>query len=257
MTTRKTIYFISDLHLGATYLDNPLDYERRVVEWLRSIEDDAAELYLLGDVLDYWYEYRTVVPRGFTRFLGQLGMMADSGIKITWIIGNHDIWINDYIPNELGITVVDGTITKEILGKRFFLAHGDALGKLPKGFRFIRWMFRNKFLQHLYAAVHPRWTVTFAHRWSSHSRNYSAEIPVFAGPDKEPFVAFAEEYQKEHPDCAIDYFVLGHRHILLDYQLSSGGKLIVLGDWIHHFSYGKWDGENFILQCYDNKMQVK
>ncbi|MDE6832362.1 MAG: UDP-2,3-diacylglucosamine diphosphatase, partial [Muribaculaceae bacterium] len=87
MTTRKTIYFISDLHLGATYLDNPLDYERRVVEWLRSIEDDAAELYLLGDILDYWYEYRTVVPRGFTRFLGQLGMMADSGIKITWIIG--------------------------------------------------------------------------------------------------------------------------------------------------------------------------
>ncbi|MDE5607900.1 MAG: UDP-2,3-diacylglucosamine diphosphatase [Muribaculaceae bacterium] len=251
---RKAVYFISDLHLGATYLDDPLQYERRVVRWLRSIEEDAAELYLLGDILDYWYEYRTVVPRGYTRFLGQLGMMADAGVKITWIIGNHDIWINDYLPEELGITVVDGTIIKEILGKRFFLAHGDALGKLPRGFRFIRWMFRNKFLQHLYSAVHPRWTVPFAHRWSAHSRNFSEEIPQFAGPDKEPFVAFSEEYQRDHPDQAIDFFVLGHRHILLDYPLTHGGRLIVLGDWIHHFSYGKWDSKNFILQCFDDKL---
>lgn len=250
----NAVYFISDLHLGATYLKEPLDYERRVVRWLRSIENDAAELYLLGDILDYWFEYRTVVPRGHTRFLGQLAQMADLGIKITWIIGNHDIWIRDYIPRELGITVVDGTIIREILGKRFFLAHGDALGRLPLGFRFIRGMFRNRFLQKLYSGIHPRWTVPFAHRWSSHSRNFSNEIPQFAGPDKEPFVKFAEDYQQNNTTQPVDFFVLGHRHILLDYPLETGGRLIVLGDWIHHFSFGRWDGENFILQCYDNKV---
>lgn len=250
----KAAYFISDLHLGATYLDTPLDYERRVVSWLRSIEGKVSHLYLLGDVLDYWYEYRNVVPRGFVRFFGQLASMADSGVKITWFIGNHDIWIFDYLPKELGIEVVDGERVCEIKGKRFFLAHGDALGKLPAGFRFMRWIFRNKLCQRLYSAVHPRWTVPFAHRWSSHSRNFSAEKPVFAGADREPFVAFAEGYQSAHANDPVDFFVLGHRHILLDYPLASGGQLIVLGDWIHHFSYGRWDGKTFVLDTFDGKM---
>lgn len=250
----KKVYFISDLHLGAIYLESPLEYERRVVSWLRSIEHDVSHLYMLGDVLDYWYEYRNVVPRGFVRFFGQLAAMADAGVKITWFIGNHDIWIFDYLPRELGIEVFDGERVEMILGKRFFLAHGDALGHLPGGFRFMRWLFRNKLCQRLFSAVHPRWTIPFAHRWSSHSRNFTAEKPQFAGPDREPFVDFAERYQSAHSDDRIDYFVLGHRHILLDYPLKAGGNLIVLGDWIHHFSYGCWDGETFILQCYDDKM---
>lgn len=250
----RPVFFISDLHLGATYLDNPREYECRVVRWLKSIENEAGELYLLGDVLDYWYEYHDVVPRGFVRFFGQLASMADRGVKITWFIGNHDIWIFDYLPGELGIKVVDGEMITEIYGRRFFLAHGDALGKLPRSFRFMRWLFRNKFCQRLYSAVHPRWTLPFAHRWSSHSRNFSAEVPVFAGADNEPFVAFAEEYQLEHREAPVDYFVLGHRHILLDYKLENGGNLIVLGDWIHHFSYGRWDGKNFTLHRFDGKM---
>lgn len=254
MAVSKSVYFISDLHLGATYLRDPLSYERRVVRWLRSIENDVSELYLLGDILDYWYEYRTVVPRGYVRFFGQLASMADAGVKITWFIGNHDIWIFDYLPRELGINVVDGSMVTEIYGRRFFMAHGDALGKLPRGFRFLRRIFRNRFLQHLYAAVHPRWTVPFAHKWSAHSRNFSEETPSFEGPDKEPFIPFAESYQASHPDDRIDYFILGHRHILLDYELKTGGKLIVLGDWIHHFSYGRWDGKTFTLQCFDDNM---
>lgn len=252
--TAKPVYFISDLHLGASYLTDPAAYERRVVRWLRSISGNVSELYLLGDILDYWYEYRNVVPRGYVRFFGQLAALADEGVKITWFIGNHDIWIFDYLPRELGITVVDGELVTEILGRRFFLAHGDALGQLPAGFRFLRWMFRNRFLQHLYAAVHPRWTVPFAHRWSSHSRNYSAETPSFAGADKEPFIPFCENYQESHPDSPVDFFVLGHRHILLDYTLKNGGQLIVLGDWIHHFSFGRWDGQTFTLSCFDDNL---
>ena len=155
----KPVYFISDLHLGATYLKEPLDYERRVVKWLKSIEDNVSRLYLLGDILDYWYEYREVVPRGFTRFFGQIASMADAGVEITWFIGNHDIWIFDYLPGELGIKVVDGTMITEIDGARFFLAHGDALGKLPLGFRMMRSIFRNKLCQKLFAAVHLKFNL--------------------------------------------------------------------------------------------------
>ncbi len=257
MDDSKCVYFISDLHLGASYLPDPIEYERRVVRWLKSIEGKVSHLYMLGDILDYWYEYRYVVPRGFTRFFGQIASMADAGVKITWFIGNHDIWIFDYLPRELGVTVVDGSVVEEILGKRFYMAHGDALGKLPLGFRFIRSIFRNKFCQHLYAAIHPRWTVPFAHGWSRHSREGVDGFPVFEGADREPLVKFAEDYQKEHREKPIDFFVFGHRHVLVDYALVSGGRLIVLGDWIHHFSYGRWDGKKFVLECVDNKMNVK
>lgn len=248
----KKVYFISDLHLGASYLDSPLDYERRVVRWLESIKDKASHLYLLGDVLDYWYEYRTVVPRGFVRFFGAIASLADAGVKVTWFIGNHDIWIFDYLPSELGIRVVDGSEVTEIMGRRFFLAHGDGVGKLSRGFRFIRSLFRNRLCQRLFASVHPRWTVPFAHRWSSHSREGSGGIPTFAGEDKEPFVAFANSYQLTHQP--VDFFVFGHRHILLDYPLTGGGRLIVLGDWIHHFSYGEFDGKNFKLSVFNDEI---
>lgn len=243
---RHLTYFISDLHLGATYLKNPKDYERRVVKWLRSIKDEAKTIYLLGDILDYWYEYRTVVPRGYTRFLGTLAQLVDEGVEIYWFIGNHDIWIFDYLPTEVGVKVVDGFQVKDIDGKRFFLSHGDGLGELKPGFKFIRSVFRNKFCQKLFSAIHPRWTVPFAHRWSSHSRDFSNETPAFEREDDEPFIAFAREYVKQ--DSTIDYFVLGHRHIMLDYDLGNDrSRLVVLGDWIHHFSYAVFDGESLRL----------
>lgn len=245
----KYTYFISDLHLGASYLDNRLDYERRVVRWLHSIKDTAQALYLLGDVLDYWYEYRNVVPRGFTRFFGALSELADAGVKIIWFIGNHDIWIFDYLPTEIGLTVVDGYRVQEIGGKRFFLSHGDGIGSLKPGFKIIRSLFRNKFCQWLFASIHPRWTVPFAHRWSSSSRDFSGEVPQFAGGEKEPFVAFAREYLKKEEH--IDYFVFGHRHVMVDYPLEEESHLIILGDWIHHFSYGMFDGENFTLHKFE------
>ncbi len=245
---RNLTYFISDLHLGATYLDNPLDYERRVVRWLDSIKDNAKRLYLLGDILDYWYEYRTVVPRGYTRFFGALSRLADAGVEIVWFIGNHDIWLFDYLQKEIGITVVDGWQETEIDGKRFFLSHGDGLGKLKLGFRFIRAMFRNRFCQWLFASIHPRWTVPFAHRWSSHSRNFSAEMPKFEGEENEILISFSREYLSTHPD--VDFFIYGHRHILLDYKLSPKSRMIILGDWIHHFSFAFFDGDKLTIDTY-------
>lgn len=250
MSVRNKTYFISDLHLGAKYLSNPLDYERKVVRWLNSIKDSAKAIYLLGDILDYWYEYRNVVPRGFTRFLGTLASLADEGVEIRWYIGNHDIWIFDYIPSEIGAIVVDGYEVREIDGHRFFLSHGDGIGRLKPGFKFIRGMFRNRVCQKLFSGIHPRWTVPFAHRWSSHSRNFCNEVPKFLGEEKEPFISFARQWLNEHKDDTIDFFIFGHRHILLDFDLNEKSRLIVLGDWIHHFSYAVYDGNTLKLDCY-------
>ncbi len=240
---RTKTYFISDLHLGAGYVKNPREHEQRVVKWLHEIKDDAERLYLLGDILDYWYEYRSVVPRGFIRFFGALAELADAGVKITWFIGNHDIWIFDYLPREIGMEVVDGYKVVDISGKRFFLSHGDGIGALKPGFRFIRSVFRNKVCQKLFSAIHPRWTVGFAHSWSSHSRTSSNDETGFLG-EKDPFMLYAREYlPKEH----IDYFVFGHRHALVDESITMDSRLIILGDWIGQFSYGVFDGKDFRL----------
>lgn len=245
----KKTYFISDLHLGASYLSTPLDYERRIVKFLNSIANDADELIMLGDILDYWYEYRTVVPRGYTRFFGALSSLADSGVKITWFIGNHDIWLFDYLSSEIGLRVVDGFEIRTIHGKRFFLSHGDGIGKLPVMFRFIRATFRNRICQKLYAAIHPRWTIPFAHRWSKSSRNFESSMPEFKGEANEPLIAFCKEYLNS-TDSSIDFFVFGHRHILIDFPLNASSRMIILGDWIHHFSYGVFDGHDFSLKIF-------
>lgn len=149
MTQRSTTYFIADLHIGAKYITDPRDHERRVVDFLRSIKDDAKTLYLMGDVLDYWFEYKKVVPRGYIRFFGALAELADAGVEIIWFVGNHDIWLFDYLRDEIGLKVVDGVEIREIDGKRFFLSHGDGVGRIRPGFRIIRSLFRNRFCQWL------------------------------------------------------------------------------------------------------------
>lgn len=245
---RRYTYFISDLHLGASYLRPKIDYEKRVVEWLMSIKDDASALYLLGDVLDYWFEYRTAVPRGFTRFFGALATLADAGVEIYWFTGNHDIWLFDYLRDEIGLHVVDGEMEKRIGNHTFFLAHGDGVGNLKPSFRFMRTMFRNRACQKLYSGIHPRWTIPFALRWSCSSRNFSEEIPVVDNPEEESLVKFARDYSVSHPE--IDYYVFGHKHVVLDYPVNAHSRVIILGDWIHHFSFARYNGETVELFKY-------
>lgn len=241
------VYFVSDLHLGATYIADHRAHEARVVKWLRSISDDCTELYLLGDILDYWFEYREVVPRGYVRFFGQLAEMSDNGIKITWLKGNHDIWIFDYLPAELGISVVDGSLEVEIDNRRFFLEHGDGVGKKSAGFKIIRSIFRNKTAQWLFSAIHPRWTVPFAHRWSSSSRETGMAVTTDNEAMLKPLVDFSRDYALSHPD--VDYFIYGHLHIMASLKLDTDGapQMIVLGDWIRHNSFARWDGKELKL----------
>ena len=164
------VYFLSDCHLGAGYIVDPRAQEKALAAWLDSIAADASALYLLGDIIDYWFEYRNVVPRGYTRFLGALARLADKGVEIVWLKGNHDIWMTDYLTSEIGCRIVDGLLDTHIAGRRFVMEHGDGVGRRPLAFRALRRIFRSSTARVLYAAIHPRWTVGFAHSWSRHSR---------------------------------------------------------------------------------------
>jgi len=222
------------------------------VRFLDSIAESAEEIYLLGDILDYWFEYRTVVPRGYIRFFGALARLADKGVKIHWFIGNHDIWMFDYLRNEIGMEVIDGYAVRQIRGKRFFLTHGDGVGQLRPGFRFIRRLFRNRFCQRLYSAIHPRWTVGFAYWWSAKNREYDSRYtPHFSGIEKEPQGQFAVEYLRD-VDSTIDYFVMGHRHVLTDEPISPTCRLVILGDWISQFTYAEFDGERLSIRKFED-----
>lgn len=238
-------YFLSDLHLGAPYFPDSRVAEKRVVSFLDSIKEDAEVIYLLGDILDYWYEYRYVVPRGFVRFFGKLAELTDRGVRVVWFIGNHDIWIYDYLPSELGVEVVDGSRVENLDGRYFFMTHGDGIGKLKPSFRILRHLFRNRICQKAFSSIHPRWTVPFAYRWSRHSRKAAGPSENDAIRMTDNIESFSREYLSEHPE--VNYFVFGHLHLLRDYRLSEDCRIVVLGEWIDTFSYGVWDGSEFSL----------
>ncbi|MDE7388167.1 MAG: UDP-2,3-diacylglucosamine diphosphatase [Muribaculaceae bacterium] len=247
---RRITYFVSDLHLGASYFMDPREHERKVAAWLRSIAPTARRLYLVGDVLDYWFEYRHVVPRGYVRFFGALAELADAGVEVTWVIGNHDIWIFDYLPTELGIRVVDGVVDTEIDGSRFVIAHGDGLGPVPWPERLMRAVFRNRLCQWLYAGLHPRWTVGFAYWWSASNRRKHHTGPTARPLPVGPLEQWVESRQAQNPQPPVDYYVFGHYHTVIDRPLC-GSRLIVLGDWITNMSYGAFDGKEFRMHKVD------
>lgn len=256
-TTRKKIYFASDAHLGARFHQDPLAVEKRLVRWLDAIQEDAAAVWFLGDMFDYWYEYKYVVPKGHVRFLGKLAELSDKGIEIHFFIGNHDIWMFDYLPKEIGAVIHREPLTIDLLGKRFFLAHGDEVDNRSLAFRFIRALFRNRFCQWLYAGIHPRWSFGFALGWSLSSRKKGLKAKKEDEPDENEYmgegheylVSFAKEYLKSHPD--INFFLFGHRHIMLDLMLSRTARLVIAGDWMRHFSYVVWDGECLFLDQFE------
>jgi UDP-2,3-diacylglucosamine hydrolase len=247
------IYFIADIHLGNRYLNNTSDAEKKLVQWLDSIKNDASAIYFLGDTFDFWYEYKHVAPRGHVRFLGKLAELSDSGTEIHFVTGNHDIWMFDYLPNEIGAIIHRKPIAVELLGKNFFLAHGDEVGYRPFLYRFIQSLFRNRLCQILFSNIHPRWSFSFAHSWSLSSRkqglnaekNKKAQARNIQALEK-----FAKSYLQSHPD--IHYFVFGHLHLLLDRNLDpnliDSPRLLITGDWMELFSYTIWDSNQLSLK---------
>lgn len=241
------IYFASDAHLGYPNHDESLVREKRFVKWLETIRHDASEIYLLGDIFDYWYEYKKVVPRGFTRLLGKISEITDSGIPIHYFTGNHDISIYDYLPLETGVTVQYKPLRKTLNGLTFFMAHGDGLDPADKTYRRIRRIYVNPTFQWFFSKLHPNFTIWFAHKWSYSSRS-SKMLPGFKGEENESMIQYARElFIKED----IDFFIFGHRHIPLDFPLNEKSRLIYLGDWLTHFTYAVLDGKDLELKKFE------
>jgi UDP-2,3-diacylglucosamine hydrolase len=244
---KNKIYFISDAHLGLPPEEKSRERERLLVEWLNKIQEDAHAVYLMGDIFDYWFEYRKVVPRGFVRFLGKLAELTDNGVEVNYFTGNHDVWIFDYLPKETGIKVFRKPHTQEFEGKKFFLAHGDGLGPGEKSYKLLKKIFTSSFMQWLFARLHPNFATSFAHHWSKLSRLSKGAYTPYLGEEKEDLILYSKKIlEDEH----FDYFVYGHRHIPLDHKLNSNARVIYLGDWFVNFTYAVFDGNDLKLMYY-------
>lgn len=245
MKPGKKIYFASDFHLGVPTYEKSLEREHKIVKWLDSIKADAEELYLLGDVFDFWFEYRTVVPRGYVRLLGKLAELSDSGIKIHYFTGNHDMWTFDYLEKELNVIIYRAPIEISYNGKAFFIGHGDGLGPGDHGYKFIKKVFASKVCQWLFARLHPNFGIGIANYFSKKSRIATGTTDEkFLGEEKEWLVIYSKEIlAKKH----FDYLIFGHRHLPLDIKIGSS-RYINLGDWIQYFTYGVFDGAEFELK---------
>lgn len=247
----KNVYFLSDAHLGSLALEHRRTQERRLVRFLDSIKEKAAAVYLLGDMFDFWDEYKYVVPKGYTRFLGKLSELTDRGVEVHFFTGNHDLWTYGYLEQECGVIVHRKPETTEIYGKVFFLAHGDGLGDPDNRFKLLRRLFHNRTCQRLLNAIHPRWGMALGLNWAKHSRlkRPNGKEPPYMGEDREFLVLFTKEYMKTHRN--IDYFIYGHRHIELDITLERKARVMILGDWIWQFTYVVFDGEHIFMEQYE------
>ena len=244
------IYFLADAHLGSRLNKDPLSHELKLVRWLDMVKKDATCIYLLGDIFDFWFEYRTVVPKGFVRLLGKLAEITDAGIEVHFFIGNHDLWTFGYLEQEVGLRVHREPLIVEHHGNWFFMTHGDDFVDSGKSFRILRSIFHSKIAQQLFLLVPPYLGQHFGYNWSKRNRSrlFSNRKNCFSKPkiqEELPYLSFAENYQSNPP---IDFFVFGHRHMAVNRTLSNGSNLTILGDFIKIFSYGVFDGERMELR---------
>jgi UDP-2,3-diacylglucosamine hydrolase len=248
MTARNKLYFASDFHLGAGTYAGSREKESRLVRWLDTIKADAAEVFLMGDVFDFWFEYKTVVPKGHIRFLGKLAELSDSGVKIYLFKGNHDMWMFDYFEHEFGATIISDELEIERNGKKFYLHHGDGLGPGDTFYKFLKNIFRSRLCQWLFARIHPNLGVGVANYWSGKSRTTNLHKKDAKTGQQEWLVTFSRQLLETH---FYDYLIFGHRHKPLDIQLDDKSRYINLGEWINSYSYAVFDGENVQLRYFE------
>ncbi|MEP7144835.1 MAG: UDP-2,3-diacylglucosamine diphosphatase [Ferruginibacter sp.] len=247
-TPAKKIYFLSDFHLGAPDAISSLQREKRIVQFLESIKKDAEQIFIVGDMFDFWFEYSTVVPRGFTRIFGKLAELTDSGIQIHFFVGNHDMWMRDYFQTELNIPVYFEPKTFEFSGKKFYVGHGDGQGPGDKGYKFLKKIFRNKICQWMFGIIPPSIGMGLANYFSRKSRTFTSGKPEsFLGEDNEWLLIYSKEVLQ---DQFYDYFIFGHRHLPLDILIGEKSRYINLGEWITYSSYAVFDGVNMELKYY-------
>ena len=241
----KKIFFLSDFHLGAPDADRSREREKLVVSFLDRIKDEAAVIFIVGDLFDFWYEYRTVVPRGFVRILGKIAELTDAGIQIHFFVGNHDMWMKDYFEKELNVPVYFDPKEFSFNERKFLIGHGDGLGPGDHGYKRLKKIFRNPFCQWLFGILPPAVGIGLANYSSRKSRASTGQSEeVFFGEEKEWLIIYSKEVLKEKN---IDYFVFGHRHLPIDFRLNSVSRYINLGDWINYFTYAVFDGSDMKL----------
>lgn len=245
-SNEKKIYFASDFHLGAPNYEDSLIREKKIVAWLSEIEDSASEIFLVGDIFDFWFEYKRAIPRGFARIQGKIAEITDKGIPIHVFTGNHDMWIFDYLPKELGVKLYREPIEREFFGKKYLIGHGDGLGPGDKGYKFLKKVFANKFCQWCFARLHPNFGIWLADKSSKSSRAKTGSADEkFLGEENEWLVQYSKEQltQKHY-----DYFIFGHRHLPMQVNVGENSTYFNLGEWINYKTF---------LEVGENSVELK
>jgi len=247
-STSKQIYFLSDFHLGAPDHERSLVREKILVGFLEEIKDKASEIFIVGDMFDFWYEYRQVVPKGFVRLLGKLAELSDAGIPMHFFVGNHDMWMRNYFQQELNIPVYYEPQEFVRNGKTFLIGHGDGLGPGDHGYKRLKKIFRNPACKWLFGILPPVVGMGIANFMSRRSRAQTGSSEeIFLGADKEWLIIYSKEILRTRP---INYFIFGHRHLPIEIDLDGSSKYVNLGDWISYFTYACFDGNDLRLLSY-------
>ncbi len=249
MSAKNKIYFASDQHFGIPDNESSKLREKKFISWLDEVKKDAKAIFLLGDLFDFWFEYKKVVPRGFVRVLGKIAEIRDGGTPIYFFVGNHDLWMSDYFVTELGIPVYHEPKEFEFNGKTFLIGHGDGLGPGDKGYKRMKKVFVHPFSKWLYRWLHPDIGVRLAQYLSTKNKLISGQEDTrFLGEENEWLVQYAKrKLEKKH----YDYFLFGHRHLPMEIEIGKGSKYINTGDWITHFTYAVFDEKNLSLKTFD------
>jgi len=245
----KKIYFASDFHLGVPTLESSLEREKSICRWLDFIKTDAEEIYLVGDIFDFWFEHTYTIPKGFTRLLGKIAELTDSGIKVNFFTGNHDLWMRDYFIKELNVVIHHQPITRVYNNKTFFIGHGDGMGPGDRGYKLLKIVFTSKICHWLYSRLHPNFSFWFARFTSRRSRITTGDSDEkFLGAEKEWLFLFCRDYLKQHK---VDFFIFGHRHLPLHLDIDGKATYTNLGDWIKYRTYAVFDGESVTLNKFE------
>ncbi|GEO03081.1 UDP-2,3-diacylglucosamine hydrolase [Adhaeribacter aerolatus] len=244
----KKVYFASDFHLGVPDAASSLVREKKIVRWLDTIKHDAQMVFLVGDIFDFWFEYRHAIPKGFIRLQGKLAELSDSGLPIYFFTGNHDMWMFDYFTQELNIPVLRKPVSIQINESKFYIGHGDGLGPKDYTYKVLKKIFASKLAQWLFALVHPNLGIGVANYWSRKSRIRNTKVDEVFKPGEEWLVTYCTEMEKSHHH---DYYVFGHRHLPLDLEINKNSRYVNLGEWVNYCSYATYDGQSLKLEYFE------
>jgi UDP-2,3-diacylglucosamine hydrolase len=247
---KNKYYFISDFHLGVPDYQSSIEREKKIVRWLDQVKEDAKEIFILGDVFDFWFEYKSVVPKGYVRLLGKIAEITDSGTPIHFFTGNHDMWCFDYLPKETGVQLHKEPIAVTLNNYLFFIGHGDGLGPGDNSYKLLKKVFKSPVCQWMFGWMHPDIGIGIANFFSRRSRAANMKKDeIFLGEEKEWLLLFCKEQIKKGNPA--DYYIFGHRHLPLDIKLENSSRYINLGEWLNYFTYAVLDEDKLELKTFE------